>query len=101
MYRVTVRGRFDNLDDMTRSYLAREQAHHDIFVAAYTSEGTFTYDERILFFNLRYEIRTNAGSEEAKMAALAEAETFLRTLGYGFKGLKATVVDTSAMWSTD
>ena len=101
VYRVTVRGRFQNLDDSTRAYLAREQSEHDIFKSAYTAEGTFTYDARLLFFNLRYEVRSADGAADAGTVGLLEAEMFLRTLGYGFTGLKVDVVDTSAMWTTD
>ena len=101
VYRVTVRGRFASLDEKTRTYLAREQPDHDIFKSAYTTEGTFTYDTDIRFFNLRYEVRTTEGADEAGKIGLAEAEAFLRTLGYGFEKLKVNVVDTSAMWHAD
>ena len=101
VYRVTVRGRFADLDDKTRAYLVREQPEHDIFKSAYTAEGTFTYDTDIRFFNLRYEVRTDKGSDEAGQIGLREAEAFLRTLGYGFEKLKVNVVDTSAMWQAD
>ncbi|MBU3717519.1 MAG: hypothetical protein FGM45_04340 [Actinobacteria bacterium] len=101
VYRVTVRGRFAGLDEKTRAYLAREQPEHDIFKSAYTTEGTFTYDTDIRFFNLRYEVRTAAGTDEAENLGLTEAEAFLRTLGYGFEKLKVNVVDTSAMWHAD
>lgn len=101
VYRVTVRGRFAGLDDTTRAYLVREQPEHDIFKSAYTAEGTFTYDTDIRFFNLRYEVRTDKGSDEAGQIGLREAEAFLRTLGYGFEKLKVNVVDTSAMWQAD
>lgn len=99
VYRVTVRGRFAGLDERTRSYLAREQPEHDIFKSAYTVEGTFTYDDRIQFFNLRYEVRADDGADAAGAAGLAEAELFLTTLGIGFKGLTVNVVDMSAMWA--
>ena len=101
VYRVTVRGRFASLDEKTRAYLAREQPEHDIFKSAYTTEGTFTYDTDIRFFNLRYEVRTAEGADEAGKIGLTEAEAFLRTLGYGFEKLKVNVVDTSAMWHAD
>ena len=101
VYRVTVRGRFAGLDEKTRAYLAREQPEHNIFKSAYTTEGTFTYDTDIRFFNLRYEVRTAAGTDEAGNLGLTEAEAFLRTLGYGFEKLKVNVVDTSAMWHAD
>lgn len=98
VYRVTVRGRFHNLDDRARAQLVRELPEHDIFKSAYSPEGTFTYDEQILFFNLRYEVRTSEGSEAAGAIGLQEAELFLRTLDYGFSHLKVNVVDTSTVW---
>lgn len=99
VYRVTVRGRFSGLDSGARLRLARSQPDHDIFKSAYTAEGTFTYDERILFFNLRYEVRTAGGPDDAGTTGLREAESFLRTLGYGFSNLKVDVVDASAIWN--
>ena len=57
VHRVTVRGQFRDLSEQSRQFLVRSTAEHDIFVSAYTPEGTFTYDDRIQFFNLRYEIR--------------------------------------------
>jgi hypothetical protein len=101
VYRVTVRGRFQDLDASSRAYLARAQSEHDIFKSAYTPEGTFTYDARLLFFNLRYEVRSADGADDAGTVGLLEADTFLRTLGFGFTGLKVDVVDTSVMWTAD
>ena len=98
MYRVTVRGRFDDLSDVARRYLARAQAEHDIFVSAYTPEGTFTYDVRLAFFNLRYELRSAADDADPAAVALEEAEMFLRTMGFGYSHLRTDVVDASAIW---
>jgi len=100
IHRVTVRGRFVGLSDERRQYLVRAQPEHDIFVSAYTPEGTFTYDERIAFFNLRYEVRCG-GDDPATTAAdtaLLEAELFLSTMGFGHGPLKADVVDATAIW---
>jgi len=99
VYRVTVRGKFGSLDEATQAYLTREQPEHDIFKSAYTAEGTFTYDERIHFFNLRYEIRCNDDSDDAENLACQEAEFFLRTLKIPHEITKVSVVDTSTMWS--
>lgn len=99
VYRVTVRGRFAELTEPARRYLTRTQAEHDVFLSAYTQEGTFTYDAAILFFNLRYE-RRGCGVDSARRAELesiAEAERFLDTMGFGHTALEATVVDMSAM----
>ena len=100
VHRVTVRGQFRDLSEQSRQFLVRSKADHDIFVSAYTPEGTFTYDDRIQFFNLRYEIRCG-GDDPIGLAAMTgevEAETFLRTMGFGHSELKVDVVDVSAIW---
>jgi hypothetical protein len=102
VFRVTVRGRFGELSDRARRYLVGAVDEHSIFKSAYTPEGTFTYDDKIAFFNLRYELRAT-GDDRAAMAelqALDEAETFLRTMAFTHRGLKAKVVDMSALWPT-
>ena len=42
--RVTVRGRFGELGHEARAYLRANQDQHDVSRAAYTIEGTLTYD---------------------------------------------------------
>ena len=98
VFRATVRGHFVDLSASARATLTREVAHHDIFVSAFTAEGTFTYDEKILFFNLRYEIRNAANEVEAAERARSEAEMFLGTMGFGHSALKVTVADMSSIW---
>ncbi len=97
--RVTVRGKFGSLDEATHAYLTREQPEHDIFKSAYTVDGTFTYDGRIQFFNLRYEIRCDGESDDPETLARQEAELFLRTLKIPHVITKVSVVDTSTMWN--
>lgn len=100
VYRVTVRGRFYQLGDEARRRLVAAAPEHDIFLSAYTPEGTFTYDARIDFFNLRYEVRAGGPDplDAANRLALQEAEAFLGTMRYGYRGLKVTAVDLSAIW---
>ena len=98
IYRVTARGRFKDLSEQAHSFLVRQQPDHDIFKSAYTTEGTFTYDEKIQFFNLRYEVRTSEGEDDAASIGEKEATLFLRTLGYSSHKLKITVANVSAMW---
>ncbi len=100
-YRVTVRGRFGTLIDSARAHLERHVADHDIFESAYSAEGTFTYDGRIDFFNLRYEVKVDGDSESAGERGRVEAESFLATMGFSHRGLKVTVVDMSAMWTPE
>ena len=97
VFRVTVRGRFRDLTDAARRYLSGAQPEHDIFRSAYTEEGTFTYDERVQFFNLRYEVR-GGDAAAAEETGRSEAEQFLRTMGFGYTGLTVNVVDVGAIW---
>ena len=99
VFRVTVRGQFSELTEQSRAFLVRSQPDHDIFLSAYTSEGTFTYDAAIAFFNLRYELRASGpdAAELVELEALDEAARFLATMGFASKNLRAKVVDTSAL----
>jgi hypothetical protein len=99
VFRVTFRGQFANLSDEARRYLVNAQAEHDLFVSAYTLEGTFSYDERILFFNMRYEVHADS-EEKAQASSFVEAESFLKTMGFTHKPLKVTVVDVSQIWNS-
>jgi hypothetical protein len=72
---------------------------HEIFKSAYTPEGSFTYDARIDFFNLRYEIKVDGDVAAAEESGLVEAESFLATMGFVHRGLKATVVEMSTVWN--
>lgn len=96
-FRVTVRGRFHELSERSRAYLESARAEHDIFVSAYTPEGSLTYDDRIDFFNLRYECRAD-DADAAGVESLEEAERFLTTMKFGYRDLRVDVVDLSAMW---
>lgn len=95
---MTVRGRFRDLGERALTYLERHRAEHDRFSSAFIPEGTFVYDEAIRFFSLRYEVRTSQGSAAASEAGLDEAARFLATMGFTHHELKASVMDTSAMW---
>lgn len=95
VYRVVVRGRFHDLDERVRARLERSQPEHDVFLSSFTEEGTLTYDERVQFFNLRYEVRAAIDAADAIEFARAEAETFLRVLGIGHRLGRVTATDMS------
>jgi Family of unknown function (DUF6204) len=103
IFRITVRGQFKDLTDEARAYLLATAEEHDLFLSSFTQEGTFTYDKRLQFFNLRYEVReaTDATLETTRanpeVIALREAELFLRTLRITHGPLRAAVMDMTAM----
>jgi hypothetical protein len=98
--RVTVRGRFSELGAHASAYLRSNQDRHDVSRAEYTAEGTLTYDSLIDFFSMRYEIRLDHDDpdELAASRAVNEAEMFLRTIGFGYRDLKAVVMDMADVW---
>jgi hypothetical protein len=98
--RVTVRGRFGELSNYALEYLRSNQDSHDVSRAAYTTEGTLTYDALIDFFSIRYEVRVAEGDPDSLAAAYAvrEAERFLDTMGFGYRGLKTVIMDMATVW---
>lgn len=107
IYRVVVRGHFADLDDQTRAALLAEADEHSIFRSSFTADGTFTYDERLVAFNLRYEARvpddaaTADGLDPAVVAAdeaKARAAAWLTSVGIGHKHLRATAADMADLW---
>jgi hypothetical protein len=97
VYRVTVRGRFVDLTDRARRFLESFADDHDIFSSAFTDEGTLTYDERLLFFNLRYEVRAADSQADAEAFARAEATQFLTTLDIGHTLTRVTSMNMTGM----
>lgn len=103
IHRVVVRGQFADLDDDVRAALVVEAAAHDIFRSGFTADGTFTYDERLVAFNLRYEVRepddTPPGDTDRVAAeTMDRASAWLTSVGIGHKHLRATASDQSTMW---
>ena len=97
-YRVTVRGRFDGLDDRTRARLEAEAQEHDVLVARFTDDGTLTYDQRIDAFQHRVVVRVDEGADEEDVARTAgelAAVEYLEAAGLGYGRLRssATCVD--------
>jgi hypothetical protein len=92
-YRVTVRGRFDAVDDLTRARLASEAPEHDVLVARFTDEGTLTYDSRLDAFQHRVVVRVDEGADEEDVALTAgelAAMEYLAAAGLGHGRLRCT-----------
>jgi hypothetical protein len=96
--RVTVRGAFDALDAEQRAGLLARAGEHDVAFAAYTAEGSLTYDIAARpFFTFRFA-RTVESEQEIPAAvrdAEAAAAAYLDEHGYGFKNLTSQAVDMS------
>jgi len=92
-YRVVTRGRFDGLDEATRSRLRAEAAEHDLLTATFTDAGTLTYDERLDAFQHRVVVLVDASPDEEDVALTAgelAAVQHLDDAGLGHRDLRAT-----------
>ncbi len=102
MHRVVVRGQFDGLDGDQRAALLAEADDHDIFKAAYTEWGSFTYERNLVSFSFRYEVRVADDADlpvDPVEVGLARTRATLDGWGLGHKHLRATATDMSTMWS--
>ncbi len=97
-FRITVRGAFDALTDAQRAALLADAAEHDVLRAAFTPEGTLTYD---IAARPAFAFRFSATGEkeedilEATERAEETAKSWLTARGYGFKHLRTTAEDLS------
>lgn len=106
IYRVIVRGRFDDLGPTSRAELLAAADDHDALRAAFTRAGTLVYDRRLDFFSLRYEVRVssdeNADPTAAAFAdAVEKASRYLAERGLGFRHLVPTGSDLTRIWEND
>lgn len=97
-FRVIVRGFFDGLTPAQRAELQARAAEHDVFSAAFTAEGTMTYELGPRdAFNFRVQ-DTGEAEEDILVAteyAQEKAVAWLTARGYGYKNLRATAQDLS------
>lgn len=94
-YRVTVRGRFENLTAPQRERLLEEQEAHDVFASRFTPEGTFLYTPQLIGYQFRYLLDVEEDSpEDADLAARLEAQE-LAEAGLRERGLQGRIVDIS------
>lgn len=104
VHRVVVRGQFAELSDEQRAALLAEVDDHSIFRSSFTEWGTFTYDERLVAFNFRYEVRVDDEDDptaDPTAVGLARAEASLAEWGLGAKHMRASAAEMSTMWTDD
>ena len=96
-YRVQMTGQFAGLTPAVSAQLRDEQGEHDLFLAAFTPEGTFTYTPTLTRFTVRYLLEVSEDSAaEADEAAQVEGELlagqYLESRGISHRPLTVTVV---------
>ena len=102
IFRVVVRGQFADLDEAQRGALLDRAGEHSYLKSAFTKDGTLTYDEQLVAFNFRYEVRHGEPvPDEATIGAtsIERATTTLRGMGLTAKHLRFTVTDMATIWN--
>ena len=101
IFRVSVRGRFDGLDDADRARLLADQPAHDVVSSgAFTEAGTLTYERAVDFFTFRIQLRGRGDDAEQDVLdeATARAEHAITSLGAGHRDVKAKATDMASVW---
>ncbi|WP_067499860.1 DUF6204 family protein [Actinoplanes sp. TFC3] len=96
--RVTVRGAFDALSPAHREALLADAAAHDVSFAAFTEQGSMTYDIAARpFFTFRYQGTVDDEKDIPRVVAEAEgaAAQWLDARGLGYKNVTSQATDMS------
>jgi hypothetical protein len=102
IFRVTVRGRFVDLDDEQRARLRADAGAHDLVESGgFSDAGALSYDRALHAFSYRVQLRTKGDEGEAEVTerALAQAAAELDRLGVAYERLRAQATDMAAMWA--
>lgn len=92
-YRVTVRGRFEDLSVPQRERLREQQEAHGMFASRFTPEGTFLYTPELVGYQFRYQLDIQEDNpEDADLAARLEAQG-LAEAGMRERGLQGRIID--------
>ena len=104
IFRVIVRGRFDDLRPAQREALrAGLEAASDLDAYAFSRAGTLAYDRRLDFFSVRIEVRVEEdvpgdALDIARSRGEAIATDQLAQRGFGWKDLRVTATDMADVW---
>lgn len=95
-YRVTVRGRFADLDDAGRARLLAVADQHDMLTAGgFTEDGALTYDHALDFFSFRVQLRSEVEATDRTVCdrALTLAARAVEALEVDFRDMRASATD--------
>jgi len=100
IFRATVRGQFDGLDEEQQAALRARADEHDILSSSFSREGSFVYSPGLTWFNLRYELRSTdeATDPEVETQALTQAAERLDRMGIPYKRLRVDLLDMATIW---
>lgn len=101
IFRVTVRGWFDQMDDEQRARLLDQADAHDLVATgAFTETGTLTYERSLRTFAFRAQLRAEDPDAEEEVVARATAMTgaALAELGVTGRDLKVDAQDMASIW---
>ncbi len=106
IFRVTVRGRFADLDEAARARLVAGLAEHDVIRGGFSEAGPLSYDRSLDFFAFRYQVRERADDAEPAAEVLARALERTEALaiarldadGLGHRDLKVHGTDLADIW---
>lgn len=93
-YRTIVRGQFEAVNDTQREHLLADAANHDALKAAFTPDGTLTYDRALKFFSYRYQFDVTGESAadcDLEAELLAEERALADLANAGLTSGKLTV----------
>jgi hypothetical protein len=101
-YRATVRGRFDGLSPEDRDRLLGDLDAHDALYAAFTTDGTFTYDRSLSAFSFRFLLEDevdDAVKADASATTVAElrAIEWLEEQQLGYQALRVELANIEDM----
>ena len=100
IFRATVRGQFDGLDDEQQAALRDRAEEHDILNTSFSREGSFVYSPALTWFNLRYELRSpdEITDPEVEDQALTQAAERLARMDIPYKRLRVDLMDMASIW---
>ncbi|WP_091671189.1 DUF6204 family protein [Amycolatopsis marina] len=94
-FRVLVRGRFDAPDQETRAELVAAADDHDLLRAAFTEDGTLTYERSLNGFTFRCTVTASGerAEEDARVEGELKAAEVLDNAGWPYRGLGSSATN--------
>ncbi|WP_158841405.1 DUF6204 family protein [Saccharothrix deserti] len=94
-YRVMVRGRFTDLDDVGRARLLAAVDRHGVLDNGFSEDGALSYDRSLDFFSFRVVLRAEVAATDRAVCdrALALAARAVEEFGVDFRDMRASATD--------